>query len=177
MALTVRRAQPVGAGRGEPVLEVGMYSGGRDDDRTGRDRCRQPGSGAGCHGLGPPTRLRRHRAGADCPEGNPWYRAVVVDGSVVGFVMLSWNVTPDPPEIIGPWFLWKLIVDQQHQGRGIGAAVVQAVAAIVSAEGASELLTSFVPAEDGPAGFYARLGFVPTGDVDAEGETIVSLDV
>ncbi len=112
---------------------------------------------------------------ADCPEGNPWYRAVVVDGTVVGFVMLSWNVTPDPPEIIGPWFLWKLIVDQQHQGRGIGAAVVQAVAAIVGAEGASELLTSFVPADDGPAGFYARLGFVPTGDVDIEGETIVSL--
>lgn len=114
---------------------------------------------------------------ADCPEGNPWYRAVIVDGSVVGFVMLSWNVEPDPPDIIGPWFLWKLIVDQQHQGRGIGAAVVQAVAAIVSAEGARELLTSFVPAEDGPAGFYARLGFVLTGDVDAEGETIVSLDV
>ena len=27
------------------------------------------------------------------------------------------------------------------------------------------------------AGFYARLGFVPTGDVDAEGETIVRLPV
>lgn len=112
---------------------------------------------------------------ADCPEGNPWFRAVVVDGTVVGFVMLSWNVEPDPPDIIGPWFLWKLIVDQKHQGRGIGAAVVQAVAAIVNAEGATELLTSYVPADDGPAGFYARLGFVPTGDVDSEGETIVAL--
>jgi diamine N-acetyltransferase len=114
---------------------------------------------------------------ADCPEGNPWYRAVVVDGTVVGFVMVSWNVEPDPPDIIGPWFLWKLIVDQQHQGRGIGAAVVRAVAAIVGAEGGTELLTSYVPADDGPAGFYARLGFVPTGDVDSEGETIVSLTV
>jgi diamine N-acetyltransferase len=114
---------------------------------------------------------------ADCPEGNPWYRAVVVDGTVVGFVMLSWNVEPDPPDIIGPWFLWKLIVDQKHQGRGIGAAVVHAVCAIVSAEGATELLTSYVPADDGPAGFYARLGFVPTGDVDSEGEMIVRLAV
>jgi diamine N-acetyltransferase len=114
---------------------------------------------------------------ADCPEGNPWYLAVLVDGTVVGFVMLSWNVEPDPPEIIGPWFLWKLIVDQRHQGRGIGAAVVQAVVAIVSAEGASELVTSFVSAEDGPVGFYARLGFLPTDDVDAEGETIVRLAV
>lgn len=114
---------------------------------------------------------------ADCPEGNPWYRAVVADGTVVGFVMLSWNVTPDPPDIIGPWFLWKLMVDRQHQGRGIGAAVVQSVATIVSAEGATELLTSYVPADDGPAGFYARLGFVPTGDLDSEGDTIVALAV
>jgi diamine N-acetyltransferase len=114
---------------------------------------------------------------AETPEGKPWYRAIVVDGTVVGFVMVSWNVTPDPPDIIGPWFLWKLIVDQHHQGRGIGAAVVRAVAAIVSAEGATELLTSYVPADDGPAGFYARLGFVPTGDTDSEGETIVSLAV
>lgn len=69
------------------------------------------------------------------------------------------------------------MVDRQHQGRGIGAAVVQSVATIVSAEGATELLTSYVPADDGPAGFYARLGFVPTGDLDSEGDTIVALAV
>ena len=112
---------------------------------------------------------------SDLPAANPWYRAVVADGIVVGFVMLSWNVTPDPPEIIGPWFLWKLIIDQDHQGQGIGAGVVRIVADLVRAEQATELLTSYVPAHDGPAGFYRRLGFVPTGDVDSQGETIVSL--
>ena len=43
------------------------------------------------------------------------------------------------------------------------------------AEGATELLTSFVPGDDGPAGFYERLGFAPTGDVDDSGEVIVRL--
>ena len=38
----------------------------------------------------------------------------------VGFVMLSWNVVPQPPRIIGPWFLWKLLVDERHQHRGYG---------------------------------------------------------
>ena len=55
---------------------------------------------------------------AETPEGSPWYRAVYLEGEPVGFVMLSWDVTPRPPDIIGPWFLWKLIVDERHQGPG-----------------------------------------------------------
>ena len=39
------------------------------------------------------------------PQAKPWYRAVYAGGQPVGFVMMSWNVPPQPPEIIGPWFL------------------------------------------------------------------------
>jgi diamine N-acetyltransferase len=109
--------------------------------------------------------------------GNPWYRAVYVDDQPVGFVMLSWNVVPRPPDIIGPWFLWKLIVDESHQGRGIGRRVVERVAELVRAEGATELLTSHVDAPGSPGPFYARLGFVSTGHRDAEGEIILRLDL
>jgi diamine N-acetyltransferase len=66
----------------------------------------------------------------------PWYRAVVADGTPVGFVMVSWD-----------------------------AEAVRPVAELVRAEGATELLTSYVPLPGGPAGFYERLGFVPTGAV------------
>jgi diamine N-acetyltransferase len=109
------------------------------------------------------------------PHAMPWYRAVYAGGGPVGFVMLSWNVPPAPPEIIGPWFLWKIIVDRRHQGRGYGAATVRLVADLVRAEGATELLTSYVAEDGGPAGFYARLGFTPTGDLDDNGEVIVCL--
>ncbi len=113
----------------------------------------------------------------EIPEGKPWYRAVY-DGEVpVGFVMLSWNVEPDPPRIIGPWFLWKLLIDQPLQGRGYGTAAVRLVAAIVRAEGATELLTSYVPAPGNPGPFYERLGFRPTGDLDDNGEIIVRLNL
>jgi diamine N-acetyltransferase len=112
------------------------------------------------------------------PQANPWYRVVYAGDEPVGFVMLSWDCIPRPPEIIGPWFLWKLLIDEHHQRRGFGRDVVRAVAGLVSDAGAEALLTSYVPGgEGGPGPFYERLGFVPTGDVDGNGETILRLDL
>ena len=93
----------------------------------------------------------------ETPEGNPWYRAVYLEGEPVGFVMLSWDVTPQPPAIIGHWFLWRLIVDQRHQRRGIGRAIVDQVVRLIRAEGATELLTGHGMGEGDPGGFYERL--------------------
>ena len=106
------------------------------------------------------------------PQGKPWFRAVHADGLPVGFVMLSWNVQPQPPEIHGPWFLWKLLIDHRHQGKGYGREVVRQIVELVRGQGGTELLTSHVPGEGGPADFYARLGFVPTGELDPDGEVI-----
>jgi GNAT superfamily N-acetyltransferase len=114
---------------------------------------------------------------AETPEGSPWYRAVYLEGEPVGFVMLSWDVTPQPPDIIGPWFLWKLIVDEPQQRRGIGRAIVEEVVRLIRAEGATELYTSHVIGEGGPDGFYERLGFVATGEFDPQGERILRLDI
>ena len=111
------------------------------------------------------------------PQGNPWYRAVYADKQPVGFVMLSWDVEPQPPQMNGPWFLWKLLIDSQHQGLGYGQEVMRQVVKLVRGQGATELLTSYVPGEGGPSGFYARLGFVPRGDVDPDGEVILRLDL
>jgi hypothetical protein len=51
------------------------------------------------------------------------------------------------------------------------------VAQLIRAEGATELLTSYIPEDSGPAGFYRRLGFVPTGEFDDNGEPIVRLEL
>lgn len=112
-------------------------------------------------------------------HAKPWYRAVYVGEDPVGFVMISWDVAPDPPSIHGPWFLWKLLIDERHQGRGYGRETVRLVADLVRREGATELLTSHVVADDGPGPFYARLGFVPTGvfEFDVNGEVILSFDL
>jgi diamine N-acetyltransferase len=107
---------------------------------------------------------------AEVPEANPWYRGVYDDGVPVGFVMIAWDV--DPTEgLIGPWFLWKLAIDRDHQRRGYGQAVIAALVEIVRAEGGTELYTSYTERPGGPAPFYARLGFVPTGK-EHGGETL-----
>jgi diamine N-acetyltransferase len=111
----------------------------------------------------------------ETPEGKPWYRAVFDGELAVGFVMISWNVPPNPPEIIGPWYLWKLIVDSRYQGRGYGRAIIEKVAEIVRAEGAETLLTSYALGPDNPGPFYQHLGFSPTGEVNIDGEIIIAL--
>jgi diamine N-acetyltransferase len=111
----------------------------------------------------------------ELPEGKPWYRAVFDGETAVGFVMLSWNVPPNPPEIIGPWYLWKLIVDLRYQGRGYGRAIIEKIVEIVRAEGAETLLTSYALGPDNPGPFYRHVGFSPTGDVNIDGEIIVAI--
>jgi len=74
---------------------------------------------------------------SEYPQAKPWYRVIYADYEPVGFVMVSWDVEPEPPEIIGPWFLWKLFIDQRYQGRGYGSEAVRQVARLVRAEGAS----------------------------------------
>jgi diamine N-acetyltransferase len=109
------------------------------------------------------------------PEGNPWYRAVYAGDEPVGFVMLSWDVTPRPG-ILGPWFLWRLLIDEHHQRHGFGRQTLAEIVDLIRAAGATELLTSYQPGEGGPWPFYERFGFRPTGDIE-EGEIVLRLDL
>ncbi|GAB3940170.1 GNAT family N-acetyltransferase [Kribbella albertanoniae] len=111
---------------------------------------------------------------ASTPDANPWYRAVYSADDPVGFVMLSWNVPPGRPGIMGPYFLWRLLIDEQHQRRGLGREVLTQIVALIRADGATELLTSYQPGDGEPWPFYQRFGFQPTGEID-DGEIVLRL--
>ena len=53
------------------------------------------------------------------------------DGALVGFAMISDDIpqaTLDAePDIVGPYFLWRLLIDRRFQGRGYGRATIDAV--------------------------------------------------
>jgi len=115
------------------------------------------------------------REAAETPEGAPWYRAIYAGDDPVGFVMLSWNVTPQPG-IIGPWFLWRLLIDERFQGRGFGREALRLIVELIRAEGATELLTSYQPGDGEPWPFYEKFGFVPTGEIDGT-EVVLRLDL
>ena len=106
------------------------------------------------------------------PEANPWYRAVYHGEEPAGFVMLSWNLPADQPG--GRYFLWRLLIDERYQRRGIGREVLTQIIDLVRAQGATELLTSYEPGKGEPWPFYQRLGFQPTGEID-DGEIVLRL--
>ncbi|MCG8923730.1 GNAT family N-acetyltransferase [Lentzea sp. CC55] len=119
---------------------------------------------------------RSFRDAEENPDANPWFRAVYDGEEPVGFVMLSWDVTP-VPGLIGPYYLWRLLVGAGHQGRGYGTAILREVVALLRAGDVPELLTSCVPGEGSPEPFYRGFGFVPTGETDEDGEVILRLDL
>ena len=73
-------------------------------------------------------------------------------------------------------YLWRLLIDARHQGRGIGRRALRLVAEHLAAEGDSVLKTSWVDVPGGPEGFYRKLGFVPTGEID-DGEIVASVAI
>ena len=101
----------------------------------------------------------------------PWLRAIEADGELVGFLMLAARTDAHPTT-----FLWRLLVDARHQGRGIGTRALRLVGERLAAEGDSVLKTSWVDAPGGPEGFYRKLGFVPTGEID-DGEIVASIPI
>lgn len=103
-------------------------------------------------------------------EPAAWFRGIYADEEPVGFIMLEDDV--DNRE----YHLWRLMIDQRHQRSGYGRRAVELLIDYVRTRpGAMELLTSYVPGDAGPADFYRRLGFTPTGEVDEDGEIEVRL--
>lgn len=104
-------------------------------------------------------------------EPKAWFRAVYADDDPVGFVMLFEDA--EKPE----YFLWRLMVDAGHQGKGYGRRTLDLVVERVRGlPGATELLTSYVPGDAGPRDFYLRYGFVETGEVEGA-ERVIRLEL
>ncbi len=99
----------------------------------------------------------------------PWYRVIEADGVVVGFLLIA-EETP-PGEIP---FLWRLLIDRWHQGRGIGSRAVALLIDRLRARGKDRLHVSWYPGRGGPEPFYRKLGFVPDGRV-IDGQVIAEL--
>jgi RimJ/RimL family protein N-acetyltransferase len=101
----------------------------------------------------------------------PWYRAIVADDAIVGFVMLS-DVSPTEPHP----YVWRLLIDRAHQRRGIASKVLELLVADRIAKGDTKLVLSYTPGRGSPEAFYRKHGFIPTGKVD-DGEIEASLDL
>ena len=91
------------------------------------------------------------------------------DGNQAVGMMLLYDARMDKTDPAQQLYVWRILVDAQHQGRGYGRLAIHWVIEEARRMGLPEVGLSHVD-RDGHAGaFYEKLGFVYTGEVD-EGE-------
>ena len=95
----------------------------------------------------------------------------ICDGdAVVGFAMYGQD--PDTDR----WWIIRFMIDADHQGKGIGTAALRALVELIAERhGCAELFLSYVPGNAVAERLYARVGFVPTGELEGD-EIVARLD-
>ena len=103
-------------------------------------------------------------------HARPRMWSVYAADQLVGFAMISDGIPADvlaaDDDIVGPYFLWRLLIDERFQGHGYGAATIDAIVAYLRTRpGAEVLWTSCKAGPGSPQPFYLHYGFELTGDV------------
>ncbi len=109
--------------------------------------------------------------------GRAIYWAIYADETPVGFVMISDDV--DGPGYI-PHYLWKLLIDERHQGKGYGRATLDLIVDYFRTRPGVKvdvLSTSAGEGEGSPIDFYELYGFRQTGDLVFDDEVLLELQL
>ena len=91
--------------------------------------------------------------------------AVCHDGQVIGYLMVIYDYDEEA------YFIWHLMIDIQHQGRGYGRAAMEAALTYIRTKpfGDSGIVRLTVNPENRTAcGLYRALGFSETGRSDED---------
>ena len=103
-----------------------------------------------------------------------WQRVILDGDEVVGFV--SANFDPDAPEEHFRSVLWRINVDADDQGRGVGRFAVEALIEQARSRGVDHLDVIYEAGEGGPETFFHRVGFTPVGET-AYGEVVAEIRI
>ncbi len=101
----------------------------------------------------------------------PWFRGVTRDGAPAGFIMCA-DPTPNQPDA----WIWRLLVDRNHQGFGVGKFAIQQAFQRYQSIGVGRILVSWAPSANNPSGFYHKLGFKETGEM-VDGEIVAAIEL
>jgi len=93
-----------------------------------------------------------------------WQRVVLDGDQVVGFVSASFDA--DTPEEHFRSVLWRINVDADDQGRGVGRFAVKALIDEARSRGVDHVNVIYEAGEGGPEAFFRRVGFEPVGETE-----------
>jgi diamine N-acetyltransferase len=103
-----------------------------------------------------------------------WQRVVLDGDTVVGFV--SANFDDEAPEEHFRSVLWRINVDADDQGRGIGRFAVESLIDEARRRGVDHVNVIYEAGDDGPEAFFLRVGFTPVGETEYS-EVIASIRI
>ena len=104
-----------------------------------------------------------------------WPRAIYAEETPIGFVMMDLN--PEDVEERGlAYYLWRLMISSEHQGKGYGKVVLDMLVDKCKQDGKEVLYTSCEMEESMPYAFYIKYGFIDTGILE-EGEEVLKLNI
>lgn len=113
-------------------------------------------------------------AAAVTPPDSAWQRVVLDDDKVVGFI--HGNFDPDSPQEEFRAALWRINVDAEAQGKGVGSFAVNALIEEARKRGIGRLTVIWEPGVQGPEQFFLHTGFKPIGETPY-GEIIGAIDL
>ncbi|PNW09651.1 GNAT family N-acetyltransferase [Microbacterium testaceum] len=93
-----------------------------------------------------------------------WQRVVLDGDEVVGFV--SANFDPEAHEEHFRSVLWRINVDADEQGRGVGSYAIATVLEEARGRGMDHVDVIYEPGVGGPEAFFQRVGFEPVGETE-----------
>lgn len=100
-------------------------------------------------------------AAVTSPE-SAWQRVILDGDRVVGFI--HGNFDPDASEDHFRAALWRINVDAEVQGKGVGTFAVQNLIEEARRRGLSRLTVIWEQGTAGPEGFFLNVGFKPVGE-------------
>lgn len=111
-------------------------------------------------------------AGAVVNPATAWQRVVLDGDEVVGFV--SANFDADAPEEHFRSVLWRINVDADDQGRGVGRFAVEKLLEEARGRGVDRVAVIYEAGQGGPEQFFTRVGFAPVDETEF-GEVIAEI--
>ena len=103
-----------------------------------------------------------------------WQRVVLDANEVVGFV--SANFDAEAPQEHFKSVLWRINVDADDQGRGVGRFAVEKLIEEARERGMDRVNVIYEAGEGGPEVFFQRVGFTPVGETEY-GEVIAEIRI
>lgn len=102
-------------------------------------------------------------------QDTAWPRVVVLDDTVVGFIMANFDA--DTSNEMYRATILRMNVDADYQRRGVGSFAVEAVLEEARRRGFEKVVAIWEEGELGPGEFFRAMGFEVTGETEY-GESI-----